>query len=85
MVIDEESGYSEDTAPCYLHQPEDVTHRDLYTEQLLHGGILTQRGLCTENLCTQTPLHSEFLHKEEVFLHSDALRKEAFAHINKGA
>ena len=45
-------------------QTNDVTHRSLYTEQLLHADILAQRGLCTKKKCTQTPLHTEvFTHR----------------------
>ena len=66
-------------------QPDDVTHRSLYAEQLLRAGILTPRGLCTETLLyTDTFTHRGFYTKREV-LHTGALYKDAFAHINKGA
>ena len=43
-----------------LLQTDDVTHRSLYTEQLLFADTLAQRGLCTEKLShTQMPLHTE--------------------------
>ena len=49
-------------------QPNDVTHRSLYTEQFLRAGILTQGGLCTERLLyTDTFTHRCFYTKKEVF------------------
>ena len=40
-------------------QTDDVTHKSLYTEQLLCADTLTQGGLCTDKLYTQTSLRSE--------------------------
>ena len=62
-------------------QTDDVTHRSLYTEQLLPADILTQRGLCTKkHLCTDAFAHRGFTQKRKN-LHTDALYKDAFAHI----
>ena len=61
-------------------QTDGVTHRRLYTEQLLRADILTQRVLCTKKICTQTPLHGGFLRKEGNALYKDVF----FAHINQG-
>ena len=47
-------------------QTDGVTHRRLYTEQLLRADILTQRVLCTKKICTQTPLHGGFYAKKEM-------------------
>ena len=64
-------------------QPDDVTHRSLYTEQFLPAGIPTQRGLCTEKLLyTDTFTHRGFTQRRK-FLHTDALYKDIFAHIKK--
>ena len=59
---------------CILHQystylqPDDATHRSLYTEQLLRAGILTQRGLCTEETFVHRHLYTQrLLHKEGSF------------------
>ena len=61
-------------------QTDGVTHRSLYTEQLLRADILTQRVLCTKNFCTQTPLHTEvFTQRRKCFV-----QRCFFAHINKG-
>ena len=61
-------------------QTDDVTHGNLYTEQFLRADILTQRGLCTNNFCTQAPLHTKVFTQRR----KDAMYKHAFAHINKG-
>ena len=49
-------------------QTDDVTHRNLYTEQVLCADTLTHRGLCTGKL-----LHADALPHR-------LLRKEAFTH-----
>ena len=68
----------------FLHT-DDVLHRSLCTEQLLRADILTQRSLCTKNLCASTPLHTEVFTQRRKYLHRDALYKDVFARINKGA
>jgi hypothetical protein len=61
-------------------QTDDVTHKSLYTEQLLCADTLTQGGLCTDKLYTQTSLRSEaFIQRifyTKNFLHTDTLHKE---------
>ena len=73
-----------------LLQTDDVTYRNLYTEQLLCADTyiyiytLTQRGLCDftrRRLYTQRLLHKEVLHTQ--VLYTDALHKGAFTRINK--
>ena len=48
-------------------QTDDVTHRNLYTEQFLRADILTQRGLCTKKLYTDAFTHRGFYAKKDVF------------------
>ena len=71
-----------------LLQTDDVTHRNLYTEQFLCADTLTQWGLCTEKLFTRRCLYTQRLLRKEkftqTFIHTDALHKDAFARINKG-
>ena len=71
-----------------LLQTDDVTHRNLYTEQLLCADTLTQRGLCTDKLLhadafTQRGFYAKTFYTQK-FLYTDALHKYAFTHINKG-
>ena len=71
-----------------LLQTDDVTHRNLYTEQLLCADTLTQRGLCTDKLLhadafTQRGFYAKKFYTQK-FLYTDALHKYAFTHINKG-
>ena len=69
-------------------QTDDVTHRNLYTEQFLCADTLTQRGLCTDKLLQSVAFKQSFLRKEvlhtEVFIYTDALHKGACTRINKG-
>ena len=67
-------------------QPDDVTHRSLYTTQSsFYAQVFLHREVCAQrNFCTQTPLHTEAFTQRRKFLHTDALCKDAFAHINKG-
>ena len=71
-----------------LLQTDDLTHRNLYTEQLLCANTLTQRGLCTDKLLhadafTQRGFCAKKFYTQK-FLYTDALHKYAFTHINKG-
>ena len=65
-------------------QTDDVTHRSLYTEQLLRAFSYTERFVHKKIFCTQTPLHTEFFPQRRTYLHTDALYKDAFVRINKG-
>ena len=71
-----------------LLQTDDVTHRNLYTEQLLCADTLAQRCLCTDKLLhADTFTHRGFYAKKfytQKFLYTDALHKDAFTRINKG-
>ena len=71
-----------------LLQTDDLTHRNLYTEQLLCANTVTQRGLCTDKLLhadafTQRGFCAKKFYTQK-FLYTDALHKYAFTHINKG-
>jgi len=58
---------------------EAFTQSSFYAQVFLHREVCAQR-----NFCTQTPLHTEAFTQRRKFLHTDALCKDAFAHINKG-
>ena len=61
-------------------QTDGVTHRSLYTEQLLRADILTQRGLCTKKMYTDAFAHRGFYAKKEVFTHRCFVQRCFCAH-----
>ena len=65
-------------------QTDEVTHRSLYTEQLLRADILTQRGLCTTKTFVHRRPYTKGFTQRKKYLHTDALYKDAFARIDKG-
>ena len=59
---------------------ETSTQSSFPAQVFLHREVCAQR-----NFCAQTPLHTEVFTQRRTFLHTDALYKDAFVHINKCA
>ena len=72
-------------APIHIYKQttlrtEASTQSSFYAQVFLHREFCAQR-----NFCTETPLHTDVFtrRKRRKLLHTDALYKDAFAHIKK--
>ena len=72
-------------APIHIYH-QTALRTETSTQSSFPAQVFLHREVCAQrNFCAQTPLHTEVFTQRRTFLHTDALYKDAFVHINKCA
>ena len=72
-------------APIHIYH-QTALRTETFTQSSFPAQVFLHREVCAQrNFCAQTPLHTGVFTQRRKFLHTDALYKDVFVHINKGA